>query len=92
MKFKFKLYDRVRILSDAHYCYEEVTERHNLVSAVGCIGTILEVDTIGDEPQYLVDYLPNECGKSWYYDEDQLKLINVRVKRLRQAKDTNRRS
>jgi len=78
-KTTFKVGDRVRILSDAIDTVNKVTvvKSHNVKSAIGCIGIIVEGRT--NTSKLRVAELPNECYSdyfcSWYYRDDQLELI-----------------
>lgn len=88
IKFKFKVGDKVRILSDAKAILHDgktVVDVYKVESAVGCIGIICNEFMHA----YSVEGLPDVCyeyklvGKGrwgrWNYEEDQLELVNAKI-------------
>jgi len=70
---QFKVGDKVRILSDAYSPNGEVTS--TFVSAVGSVGTIENKDFSSSSHRYYVCGLPSEAGYDWWYNVDQLELV-----------------
>jgi hypothetical protein len=81
---QIKLGDKVKILSDALMrmdgkisvpCTKHYT---HITSAVGCIGTVTEIDL--EEDLYCVENLPQSCYlkdkelQHWFYNSNQIEL------------------
>lgn len=75
-KPKFKVGDRVRILSDAVYYAGDAlggtVVTGKIKSAIGKIGFI---ESISPKNRIAVHGLPDECGCSWFYESSFLELI-----------------
>ena len=78
---KFKIGDKVRILSDAKKLFRNgrtVVDVYKVKSAVGCIGNICNdmhsCYFVKDLPDARYDNAPRGTGR-WAYDEDQLELV-----------------
>lgn len=78
---KFKVGDRVRILSDARYSFKRtVIEEDEIKSAVGLVATISNIVVWNGDIIYDIYDLPSKCYihnlPFWGYKEDQLELVD----------------